>query len=63
MSDFSDIAWLVPFFPLLGACVAVLGPRRVRAAGPHPGGRGDRPGVPGLARSALLGQPRQDRLP
>jgi proton-translocating NADH-quinone oxidoreductase chain L len=25
-----NLAWLIPFFPLLGAAVAVLGPRRVR---------------------------------
>ena len=31
MSDFfPGIAWLIPFFPLLGAGVAVLGPRRMR---------------------------------
>ena len=26
----SDLAWLIPFFPLLGAAIAVLGPKRVR---------------------------------
>ncbi len=30
MSDFSGLAWLIPFFPLLGAAIAVLGPKRVR---------------------------------
>ncbi len=31
MSDFaSGFAWLVPFLPLLGAAIAVLGPKRVR---------------------------------
>ncbi len=31
MSDFaSGYAWLVPFLPLLGAAIAVLGPKRVR---------------------------------
>ncbi len=31
MSDFfPSIAWLIPFFPLLGAAIAVLGPKRMR---------------------------------
>ena len=30
MSYFAELAWLVPFFPLLGAAIAVLGPKRVR---------------------------------
>ena len=30
MSDFVGIAWLIPFLPLLGAAIAILGPKRVR---------------------------------
>jgi NADH-quinone oxidoreductase subunit L len=30
VSDFPTLAWLIPFFPLLGAAIAVLGPKRVR---------------------------------
>jgi NADH-quinone oxidoreductase subunit L len=30
VSDFPTLAWLIPFLPLLGAAIAVLGPKRVR---------------------------------
>jgi NADH-quinone oxidoreductase subunit L len=30
VSNFSELAWLIPFFPLLGAAFAVLGPKRMR---------------------------------
>ena len=30
--SFSCIAWLIPFFPLLGALVAVLGPKAMRTS-------------------------------
>ena len=40
VSDFfPGIAWLIPFFPLLGAGVAVLGPRRDADRCAHSGGR------------------------
>ncbi len=61
MSDFfPGIAWLIPFFPLLGAGVAVLGPRRMRNRCAHSGGRGHRAGVPGLA-GAACSRPTLDR--
>ena len=51
VSNLSGLAWLIPFFPLLGAAIAVLGPKRVRERCSHSGGRGDRFGVSGLARA------------
>ena len=63
MSDFFvRIAWLVPFFPLLGAVRRRGRAAAAAGAGAHPGRRRDRPGVPGLAGLALRGR-RPSRRP
>ena len=51
---FVRYAWLIPFFPLLGA-VGAVGARRLKI-GPLPGRGGDRAGVPRLARGRSFGR-------